>query len=172
MHELPFQVELEWSGAGREGAGRIVTEDLELELSTPASMGGRGVGTNPEELLVCAVASCYAATLFGVLRRAGLPGVLGEHRRAGHRRRVPGAGSIRANRRLADDRRRRPRPRARVRACGRVGPRPLLHRPHDRRQRRLRRRLGSRRTGGGGGKITARAAGAHVHDRNDRGGER
>lgn len=73
MHELPFQVELDWSGSGREGAGRIVTDDLELELSTPASMGGRGVGTNPEELLVSAVASCFSATLFGVLRRAGLP---------------------------------------------------------------------------------------------------
>ena len=73
MRELPFQVELEWSGSGREGAGRIVTDNLELELSTPASMGGRGVGTNPEELLVCAVASCYSATLSGLLRRAGLP---------------------------------------------------------------------------------------------------
>lgn len=73
MRELPFQVELEWSGSGRDGAGRIVTDDLQLELSAPASMGGRGVGTNPEELLVCAVASCYAATLVGVLRRTGLP---------------------------------------------------------------------------------------------------
>ena len=73
MQELPFQVELEWSGSGREGKGRIVTDDLELELSTPAAMGGRGVGTNPEELLVSAVASCYTATLFGVLRRAALP---------------------------------------------------------------------------------------------------
>ena len=73
MRELPFQVELEWTGSGRQGTGRIVTDDLELELSTPASMGGRGVGTNPEELLVCAVASCYAATLFGVLGRSGLP---------------------------------------------------------------------------------------------------
>ena len=73
MHELPFQVELEWSGTGRDGAGRIVTDDLEFELSTPASMGGRGAGTNPEELLVCAVGACYAATLLGVLRRAALP---------------------------------------------------------------------------------------------------
>jgi peroxiredoxin-like protein len=73
MRELSFQVELEWSASGRDGAGRIVTDDLQLELSTPASMGGRGVGTNPEELLVCAVASCYAATLFGVLSRGGLP---------------------------------------------------------------------------------------------------
>ena len=73
MAELPFEVELEWSGGGREGAGTIVTDDLELEYSVPASMGGRGVGSNPEELLVCAVGACYSATLFGVLRRAGLP---------------------------------------------------------------------------------------------------
>lgn len=79
MRELPFEVEVgfeidvEWSGSGREGAGWIVTDDLEFEYSTPASMGGRGVGTNPEELLVCAVASCYSATLLGLLRRLGLP---------------------------------------------------------------------------------------------------
>ena len=73
MRELSFQVEIEWSGTGREGAGQIVTDDLELELSAPASMGGRGVGANPEELLVSAVASCYAGTLFWTLRRGGLP---------------------------------------------------------------------------------------------------
>lgn len=73
MHELPFRVELEWAGRGREGAGRIVTDDLELELSTPESMGGRGAGTNPEELLVSAVGSCYIATLYGVLTRRELP---------------------------------------------------------------------------------------------------
>jgi peroxiredoxin-like protein len=73
MRELAFGVQLEWSGSGRDGAGRIITDDLELEYSTPASMGGRGVGTNPEELLVCAVASCYSATLLGLLRRADLP---------------------------------------------------------------------------------------------------
>jgi osmotically inducible protein OsmC len=73
MAELPFEVELEWSGSGRDGTGRIVTDDLELEYSAPAAMGGRGVGSNPEELLVCAVGACYSATLDGVLRRAGLP---------------------------------------------------------------------------------------------------
>ena len=36
-------------------------------------MGGRGVDSNPEELLVCAVGACYSATLHGLLRRAGLP---------------------------------------------------------------------------------------------------
>lgn len=73
MAELPFDIQLEWSGSGREGRGTIVTDDLELEYSAPASMGGRGVGSNPEELLVCAVGACYSATLFGLLHRAGLP---------------------------------------------------------------------------------------------------
>jgi osmotically inducible protein OsmC len=73
MSELRFPTELSWSGSGREGGGRIAGEDVALEYSVPASMGGRGAGTNPEELLVCAVATCYSATLTGVLRRAGLP---------------------------------------------------------------------------------------------------
>jgi peroxiredoxin-like protein len=73
MRELRFDVDLSWVGSGRSGAGRISGEDVELEYSVPASMGGRGAGTNPEELLVCAVGSCYSATLLGVLRRAGLP---------------------------------------------------------------------------------------------------
>jgi peroxiredoxin-like protein len=73
MSDLEFDVQVGWSGTGREGLGTIDTDHLVLELSTPASMGGRGVGTNPEELLVSAVAACYTATLFGVLRRARLP---------------------------------------------------------------------------------------------------
>ena len=73
MSDLTFNAELMWSGTGREGAGEIQTDGLALELSGPESMGGRGVGTNPEELLVCAVSSCFTATLFGVLRRAQLP---------------------------------------------------------------------------------------------------
>jgi osmotically inducible protein OsmC len=74
--ELPFDAELEWSGSGSEGAGTIFTDDLELEYSAPVSMGGRGIGSNPEELLVCAVGACYSATLNGLLRRAGLPASL------------------------------------------------------------------------------------------------
>jgi osmotically inducible protein OsmC len=73
MSDLDFDVELMWSGVGREGAGEIQTDGFALELSGPESMGGRGVGTNPEELLVSAVSSCFTATLFGVLRRAQLP---------------------------------------------------------------------------------------------------
>jgi peroxiredoxin-like protein len=73
VNDLHFQIELRWSGTGRDGAGEIVTDDLTLEFSAPQTMGGRGVGTNPEELLVSAVSSCYTATLFAVLDRAKLP---------------------------------------------------------------------------------------------------
>jgi osmotically inducible protein OsmC len=72
MSDLDFEVQLNWSGTGRQGAGLIDTDDLVLDFSAPASMGGRGVGTNPEELLVSAVSACYTATLFAVLERAGL----------------------------------------------------------------------------------------------------
>jgi peroxiredoxin-like protein len=71
--DLSFGVEVTWSGTGRAGAGELQTDDLVLELSAPESMGGRGVGTNPEELLIGAVSSCYTATLFAALRRAQLP---------------------------------------------------------------------------------------------------
>jgi peroxiredoxin-like protein len=73
MKDLSFDVELRWAQIGRTGVGEIQADGLALELSGPKSMGGRGVGTNPEELLVCAVSSCYIATLFAVLRRAKLP---------------------------------------------------------------------------------------------------
>jgi peroxiredoxin-like protein len=73
MSDLSFAVELLWSGTGRDGVGEIHTDDLSIDFSAPEVMGGRGVGTNPEELLVSAVSSCYTATLFGVLRRARLP---------------------------------------------------------------------------------------------------
>jgi organic hydroperoxide reductase OsmC/OhrA len=62
MSDLSFDVELMWSETAGKGAGEIHTDDLVLELSGPASMGGRGVGTNPEELLVCAVSSCSTPT--------------------------------------------------------------------------------------------------------------
>jgi peroxiredoxin-like protein len=73
MTDLTFNAELMWSGSGRDGVGEIQAEGVALEVSGPESMGGRGLGTNPEELLVCAVSSCFTATLFGVLRRAQLP---------------------------------------------------------------------------------------------------
>jgi nucleotide-binding universal stress UspA family protein len=39
MRNLSFDVKLTWSGAGHEGAGRIQTDDVALDLSGPAALG-------------------------------------------------------------------------------------------------------------------------------------
>ena len=70
---LEFDVDLDWSGTGRDGVGQLATPNVVLAYAAPESMGGCGVGASPEHLLVGAVASCYSATLFGQLRRRGLP---------------------------------------------------------------------------------------------------
>lgn len=44
-----------------------------MSWSVPASMGGRGEGSSPEELLASAVATCYTATLSALLTRDRLP---------------------------------------------------------------------------------------------------
>jgi peroxiredoxin-like protein len=74
MAELTFDTEVRWEGLGREGRGAVSTGGQKLVYSAPASMGGRGIGRSPEELLVSAVASCYSGTLFHLLARDGLPG--------------------------------------------------------------------------------------------------
>lgn len=73
MSALSLDVELRWTQDHKGGVGEIRTDAGNYDVSTPKAMGGRGVGTNPEELLVSAVASCYSATLYAVLQRAHLP---------------------------------------------------------------------------------------------------
>jgi peroxiredoxin-like protein len=72
MTDLVFDATVWWTGCGRDGAGGVSTGGQEFEYSAPLSMGGRGIGTSPEELLVSAVASCYAGTLYHLLARDGL----------------------------------------------------------------------------------------------------
>lgn len=72
MADLIFSTELQWQGTGREGEGKIKLGDFSASYAAPASMGGKGVGTSPEELLIAAVSTCYSGTLFGVLRKNGL----------------------------------------------------------------------------------------------------
>ena len=69
MAELFFESRLSWAGS----AGQIQVGGETFPFSAPASMGGLGVGTNPEELLLSAVGACYTATLSGLLKSAGLP---------------------------------------------------------------------------------------------------
>ena len=67
-----FDIHLEWQG-GRLGAGTVRAGGMQTGVSVPASMGGPGSGTNPEELLASAAATCYAITLAALLERMRLP---------------------------------------------------------------------------------------------------
>lgn len=42
-------------------------------ISIPEEMGGPGVGTNPDELLIGAAATCYLITLDAMIERKNLP---------------------------------------------------------------------------------------------------
>lgn len=72
MAELAFTSKLTWSG-GRLSRGLVEAGGEIFQFSVPAPMGGQGVGTNPEELLLSAVGSCYTATLAAILDAGQLP---------------------------------------------------------------------------------------------------
>jgi len=71
--DLAFKIQAEWSGLSREGEGTLNLGDQAVRYSGPANMGGKGVGTSPEDLLLAAVTACYSGTLMHVLRQAELP---------------------------------------------------------------------------------------------------
>lgn len=72
MSDLLFTSKLSWSG-GRSSSGVVETGGQSLQLSVPASMGGLGAGTSPEELISSAVGSCYTSTLAAILESRRLP---------------------------------------------------------------------------------------------------
>jgi peroxiredoxin-like protein len=71
MREHRFTVCLDYKG-GVKGDGGLTGAGLTSRFSVPESLGGSGVGTNPEELLLSAAASCYAITLSAIVARRGL----------------------------------------------------------------------------------------------------
>lgn len=72
--DLTFQVQAKWAGVARTGEGAVSMGSQSVAVSAPASMGGKGIGASPEDLLLAAVTACYSGTLMRVLREAGLPG--------------------------------------------------------------------------------------------------
>jgi osmotically inducible protein OsmC len=93
MAELTFESQVTWRGPQRAGAGVLTTGQQRVVFSAPESMGGRAVGSSPEELLVSAVASCYSGTLFHLLARDGLPAEQVMVRATGTVSDYPGAGA-------------------------------------------------------------------------------
>ncbi len=73
MSDLKFEAQVSWLGALGERRGNVETGGEQVPWSVPASMGGLGEGSSPEEFLLAAVGTCFSATLGGVLRQAHLP---------------------------------------------------------------------------------------------------
>ncbi|KRF18478.1 OsmC family protein [Paenibacillus sp. Soil787] len=74
MSEHRFELKAVWSG-GLDGAGHIQAGNLDTAISVPSQLDGPGVGTNPEELLLGAAATCYLITLSMLLKRLGIESI-------------------------------------------------------------------------------------------------
>lgn len=62
MEKHSFQLQTAWKG-GLSGKGELRAEGLQTKIAAPAPLGGSGQGSNPEELLLGAAATCYLITL-------------------------------------------------------------------------------------------------------------
>ncbi|HZT41022.1 MAG TPA: OsmC family protein [Chthonomonadaceae bacterium] len=68
-----FRVNSAWTGYS-DGDGTLTAEDgRKLDYGRPPEMGGAPGRTNPEEMLLGAVASCYSMTLAILAERRRLP---------------------------------------------------------------------------------------------------
>jgi peroxiredoxin-like protein len=72
MAEHHFHLKADWPG-GRNSEGYIDAGNLKTKISIPTEMDGPGVGTNPDEMLLGAAATCYVITLAAMIERAHLP---------------------------------------------------------------------------------------------------
>lgn len=71
MNKHTYQIIAEYRG-GLEGQGQIKALGFESVYSAPKELRGLGVGTNPEELLASAAATCYLITLGAIMKFQGL----------------------------------------------------------------------------------------------------
>jgi peroxiredoxin-like protein len=64
-----FHLTANWPGL-RNDVGTIETANLHTKISIPPEMDGPGIGTNPDEMLLGAAATCYIITLAAMLERS------------------------------------------------------------------------------------------------------
>ena len=69
MKEIKRQARAHWAGDLRSGKGQTTTESkvLEGELYSVPSRFEKGAGTNPEELIAAAQASCFSMMLAKII---------------------------------------------------------------------------------------------------------
>jgi peroxiredoxin-like protein len=72
MAEHHFHLKADWPG-GRNSEGYMEAGNLKTKISIPPEMDGPGIGTNPDEMLLGAAATCYIITLAAMIERANLP---------------------------------------------------------------------------------------------------
>ncbi|MBU5465208.1 OsmC family protein [Virgibacillus sp. MSJ-26] len=72
MAEHHFHLKASWPG-GRNSEGMIEAKNLKTKISIPKEMDGPEIGTNPDEMLLGAAATCYIITLAAMIERAKLP---------------------------------------------------------------------------------------------------
>ncbi|MDM5225484.1 OsmC family protein [Cytobacillus sp. NJ13] len=71
MAEHQFHLKAHWPGL-RNDVGEIETGGLKTKVSIPPEMEGPGIGTNPDEMLLGAAATCYIITLAAMMERSKL----------------------------------------------------------------------------------------------------
>ena len=71
MAEHRFHLHASWPGL-RNDVGEIEAGNLKTKVSIPPEMDGPGVGTNPDEMLLGAAATCYIITLAAMMERSKL----------------------------------------------------------------------------------------------------
>lgn len=71
MAEHSFHLKANWPGL-RNDVGDIEAGNLVTKISIPPEMDGPGVGTNPDEMLLGAAATCYIITLAAMMERSKL----------------------------------------------------------------------------------------------------
>ena len=71
MAKHSFHLTANWPGL-RNDSGEIEAGNLKTKISIPPEMDGPGIGTNPDEMLLGAAATCYIITLAAMMERSKL----------------------------------------------------------------------------------------------------
>ena len=69
MTKALYTAQAHVDGGRIAGHGRSSDGELEVELRLPTELGGKGGGTNPEELFAVGYAACFESALTTVARR-------------------------------------------------------------------------------------------------------
>jgi osmotically inducible protein OsmC len=69
MAKVLYTAEATVTGGRAEGHGRTSDGALDVQLRSPAEMGGEGGGTNPEQLFAIGYAACFESAIGSAGRR-------------------------------------------------------------------------------------------------------